>query len=154
MPSDNAERVIEGARNLSPNLGERMLAAHIGGRPVIIRELLPQDLKLDIETLPQAEALAVGHYLGSIVGKAHARQLDEAALGAWTEEMRRNRLPHLDAPAWLWEMILELAGAHEVGLSGSLPRVGTDRRAVHRCAGTRAVRLSREGSRAWIAASV
>jgi hypothetical protein len=53
---------------------------------------LPQNLKLDIETLPQAEALAVGHYLGSIVGKAHARQLDEAALGAWAEEMRRNRL--------------------------------------------------------------
>jgi uncharacterized protein (DUF2252 family) len=113
MPADNAERVIEGARHLSPNLGERMLAAHISGRPVIIRELLPQDLKLDIETLPQAEALAVGHYLGSIVGKAHARQLDEAAIGAWAEEMRRHQLPHLDAPAWLWEMILELAGAHE-----------------------------------------
>jgi uncharacterized protein (DUF2252 family) len=90
-----------------------MVAAHIGGRPVIIRELLPQDLKLDIETLPQAEALAVGRYLGSIVGKAHARQLDEATLGAWAEEMRRNRLPHLDAPAWLWEMIRELAGTHE-----------------------------------------
>ena len=113
MPADNAQRVVEGARHLSPNLGERMLAAHVAGRPVIIRELLPQDLKLDIETLPRAEALAVGHYLGSIVGKAHARQLDEAALGAWAGEMHRHRLPHLHAPAWLWETILELAGAHE-----------------------------------------
>jgi uncharacterized protein (DUF2252 family) len=113
MPADNAERVVEGARHLSPNLGDRMLAAHILGRPVIIRELLPQDLKLDIETLPQAEALAVGHYLGSIVGKAHARQLDEAFLGAWADEMRRNRPSNLDAPAWLWEMILELAATHE-----------------------------------------
>ena len=113
MPADPAERVVEGARHLSPNLGERMLAAHISGRPVIIRELLPQDLKLDIETLPQAEALAVGHYLGSIVGKAHARQLDEATIRPWAEEMRLHRLPHLDAPAWLWEMIVELAGAHE-----------------------------------------
>jgi uncharacterized protein (DUF2252 family) len=31
MPVDNAERVVEGARHLSPNLGERMLAAPISG---------------------------------------------------------------------------------------------------------------------------
>ena len=113
MPTDNADRVVAGARNLSPNLGERMAAAHVAGRAVIFRELLPQDLKLDIETLPQAEALAVGHYLGSIVGKAHARQLDASSLGAWSEEMRRHQLRHLNAPAWLWAMIVELAGAHE-----------------------------------------
>jgi uncharacterized protein (DUF2252 family) len=113
MPADNAARVVEGARNLSPNLGDRMLAAHLAGRPVIIRELLPQDLKLDIETLPQSEALAVGHYLGSIVGKAHARQLDEPSLQAWAQEMRLDRPGHLDAPAWLWTMMVELAGAHE-----------------------------------------
>jgi uncharacterized protein (DUF2252 family) len=113
MPADNAERVVAGACELSPNLGQRMVAAHISGRPVIIRELLPQDLKLDIETLPQSEALAVGHYLGSIVGKAHARQLDAGSIGGWAEEMRRHRLLHLDAPAWLWEMILDLAGTHE-----------------------------------------
>ena len=99
MPVDNAARVVEGPRNLSPNLGERMLAAHLAGRPVIIRELLPQDLKLDIETLPQSEALAVGHYLGSIVGKAHARQLDEPTLRDWAQKMRLDRPGHLDAPA-------------------------------------------------------
>jgi hypothetical protein len=27
--------------------------------------------------------------------------------------MRRNRPSNLDAPAWLWEMILELAATHE-----------------------------------------
>ena len=113
MPADNAARVVEGARNLSPNLGDRMLAAHLGGRSVVIRELLPQDLKLDIDTLPQSDALAVGHYLGSIVGKAHARQLDGGSLERWAEQMRGDRLSHLDAPAWLWTMIVELAGAHE-----------------------------------------
>jgi uncharacterized protein (DUF2252 family) len=113
MPADNAARVVEGARNLSPNLGDRMLAAHLAGRPVIIRELLPQDLKLDIETLPQSEALAVDHYLGSIVGKAHVRQLDEPAIDAWAREMRLNRMSHLDTPLWLWTMIVELAGTHE-----------------------------------------
>jgi uncharacterized protein (DUF2252 family) len=113
MPSDNAARVVEGARNLSPNLGDRMLAAHLARRAVIIRELLPQDLKLDIEMLPQGEALAVGHYLGSIVGKAHARQLDDASLRPWAQEMRLHRSSHLDTPSWLWAMIVELAGTHE-----------------------------------------
>jgi uncharacterized protein (DUF2252 family) len=90
-----------------------MLAAHLAGRAVIIRELLPQDLKLDVETLPQGEALAVGHYLGSIVGKAHARQLDEPSIRAWAQEMRLHRPSHLDAPSWLWTMIVELCGVHE-----------------------------------------
>jgi uncharacterized protein (DUF2252 family) len=113
MPSDNAARVVEGDRNLSPNLGDRMLAAHLARRAVIIRELLPQDLKLDIETLPQGEALAGGHYLGSIVGKAHARQLDDASLRAWAQEMRLHRSSRLDTPSWLWTMIVEFAGTHE-----------------------------------------
>jgi uncharacterized protein (DUF2252 family) len=113
MPSDNAARVVEGARNLSPNLGDRMLAARLGDRSVVVRELLPQDLKLDIETLPQDEALAVGHFLGSIVGKAHARQLDDASLQSWAVEMGQNRPASLDAPSWLWAMLVELSGAHE-----------------------------------------
>ncbi len=111
MPKDNALRVVEGARHLSPNLGERMLAAHLGKRAVVVRELLPQDLKLDIETLPQSEALAVAHYLGAIVGKAHANQLDKASLQDWSKEMRSNF--HLDAPSWLWATVVGLAGAHE-----------------------------------------
>ena len=111
MPEDNALRVVEGARHLSPNLGERMLATRLGARSVVIRELLPQDLKLDIETLPQSEALAVAHFLGAIVGKAHARQLDEVSLGGWAREMRSNF--HLDAPSWLWATVVGLAGAHE-----------------------------------------
>ena len=44
MPRDNAERVVEGARHLAPNLGQRMLAARFLGRSVFLRELLPQDL--------------------------------------------------------------------------------------------------------------
>ena len=29
MPKDNADRVVEGAQHLSPNLGERMVAARL-----------------------------------------------------------------------------------------------------------------------------
>lgn len=47
MPRDNAERVVQGARHLSPHLGERMRSATLQDRPVVLRELLPQDLKLE-----------------------------------------------------------------------------------------------------------
>jgi uncharacterized protein (DUF2252 family) len=40
MPRDNARRVVEGARSLSPYLGERVLAANLLGEPVVLRELL------------------------------------------------------------------------------------------------------------------
>lgn len=44
-----------------------------------MRELLPQGLKLELDTLNQVEATAAAHYLAAIVGKAHARQLDKGA---------------------------------------------------------------------------
>ncbi len=56
MPKDNAERVVEGARHLSPHLGNRMVAGHIAKRSVFIRELLPQDLKIEIDRLTRKQA--------------------------------------------------------------------------------------------------
>jgi hypothetical protein len=41
MPRDNARRVLTGATALSPNLGERMMAAKLLDRSVVIRELMP-----------------------------------------------------------------------------------------------------------------
>ena len=52
MPKNNAERVLQGALHLSPHLGKRMVAGSLRGRPVFIRELLPQDLKIELERLP------------------------------------------------------------------------------------------------------
>ena len=53
MPRDNAKRVLEGARHLSPMLGNRMVAARLDGSAVVIRELMPEDLKLDAEGLTE-----------------------------------------------------------------------------------------------------
>ena len=39
MPEDQAQRVVEGARHLSPHLGERMRAIQLFGRSIFIREL-------------------------------------------------------------------------------------------------------------------
>ena len=113
MPSDNAERVVTGARNLSPFLGSRMVAGHLLGKTVFIRELLPQDLKLEIEHLTRDEAVSVAEFLAHVVGRGHARQLDDAARKAWLEELQRNRSQSLDAPSWLWNSVVDLVGAHE-----------------------------------------
>lgn len=115
MPKDNAERVVEGARHLSPYLGERMRATQLQDKPVILRELLPQDLKLEIEQISEAEAMKVARYLALVVGRAHARQMDGAARRAWLSELRRNKTKSIDAPLWLWSSVVELVGGHEVG---------------------------------------
>jgi uncharacterized protein (DUF2252 family) len=73
MPRDNGRRIVEDARHLSPNLGGRMLAGRVLGRPVFIRELLPQDLTVVIEHLAPKEAMAVAGCLGNVLGQAHAR---------------------------------------------------------------------------------
>ncbi len=44
MPADRAERVVEGARQLSPYLGKRMPSLKLMSKPVFVRELMPQDL--------------------------------------------------------------------------------------------------------------
>jgi uncharacterized protein (DUF2252 family) len=115
MPDDHAMRVVEGARHLSPHLGDRMLAAELLGRPVFLRELLPQDLKLEIEQLTRPEATEVAAFLGGIVGKAHARQMDGPTATAWRSELRKGRTKTLDAPGWLWNSIVDLVASHEAG---------------------------------------
>ena len=115
MPRDNAERVVEGARHLSPFLGERMRSARLLDRAIVIRELLPQDLKLDVEQLSQKDAMKLSAYLGAVVGKAHARQMDDATRKQWLGELRRNRSKTIEAPLWLWNSIVELVSNHEAG---------------------------------------
>ena len=113
MPRDNAERVIAGARALSPFLGDRMRADRLQDRAVFIRELLPQDLKLEIEALSRAEAMEVAQFLADVVGRGHARQLDASERAKWQGELQRNRSKSLDAPSWLWNSVVELVAAHE-----------------------------------------
>jgi uncharacterized protein (DUF2252 family) len=113
MPGDDADRVVLGARNLSPFLGERMIATKILGRSVFIRALLPQDLKVEIERLKRDEAVGVAAFLASVVGRGHARQLDGSGRAQWMKELRRNRSKSLDAPSWLWNSVVDLVALHE-----------------------------------------
>lgn len=113
MPSDPAERVVAGARALAPHLGERMLAAHLSGASVFLRELKPQDLKLEIAQFSRAEAILAARYLAFVVGKAHARQLEPQDRQAWRQALDARGPGHLEAPSWLWQAVVDLAARHE-----------------------------------------
>ena len=113
MPRDNAIRVVTGAQALSPNLGNRMAPARLLDRSVVLRELTPQDLKLEVDRLTQEEAMHVARYLAGVVGRAHGRQMDRATRAAWRRELTRNRTKSLEAPSWLWSSVVELVSLHE-----------------------------------------
>ena len=113
MPRDHAKRVVEGARKLSPFLGQRMLAGHFSGTPAVLRELLPQDLKLEIDQLAREEAIGAARFLASVVGEAHARQMDKNVRNEWRTVLKQNRSKKLDAPSWLWTSVVQLVAIHE-----------------------------------------
>jgi uncharacterized protein (DUF2252 family) len=77
-----SERVVSGARHVSPSLGDRMRAGQLAGHSVFIRELLPQDLT-EIERLTRSETMKAAHYLAAVIGKAHARQMDATTRASW-----------------------------------------------------------------------
>jgi uncharacterized protein (DUF2252 family) len=113
LPVDNAQRVVEGARHLSPYLGGRMLAWKFRGRSIVIRELLPQDLKLEMDQLTRDDAITAARYLASVVGQAHSSQMSLAERRKWLTVLRRHRMKKVDAPSWLWKSVVELSAMHE-----------------------------------------
>lgn len=115
MPQDNAERVVAAARALSPHLGTRMMAVRMSGHSLFMRELAPQDLKLEIDQFTKAEAVKAARYLAFVVGKGHARQMDRATRAEWEAVLETDRRGMIDAPSWLWESVVSLAGSHEAG---------------------------------------
>jgi uncharacterized protein (DUF2252 family) len=110
---NNAQRVVTGACELSPNLGERMLAVKLDGRDLVMRELMPQDLKFDLDRLTQEQAVAAARYLAGVVGKAHGRQMDLKTRSAWLAKLRKQHSKSLDAPSWLWSSVVALIADHE-----------------------------------------
>jgi uncharacterized protein (DUF2252 family) len=110
---NNAGRVVTGACELSPNLGERMLAVKLGGKDLVMRELMPQDLKFDLDRLTQEQAVAAARYLAGVVGKAHGRQMDTKTRSAWLSKLRKQHSKSLKAPSWLWSSVVALIADHE-----------------------------------------
>ena len=109
----DAERVVAAARNLSPHLGQRMVAARLLDCSVFVRELLPQDLKVEINLLSREEAMKAAWFLASVAGKAHGGQMDAAARRTWHREISRKMTKPLDAPSWLWSNVVGLMANQE-----------------------------------------
>jgi uncharacterized protein (DUF2252 family) len=82
---------------LSSYLGERMLPWRFLNSTVVLRELLPQDLKREMDQLTRDEAISAAHYLASV----------------WQTVLSRNRSKTVDAPSWLWSSVVELVAHHE-----------------------------------------
>jgi uncharacterized protein (DUF2252 family) len=115
MPEDPAERVVAAAKALSPHLGERIATVKMLGRSLFVRELMPQDLKIEVDQFSDSQAVKAAEYLAFVVGKAHARQMDRAIRREWLAALQKGRSSALDAPSWLWQSIVALAARHEAG---------------------------------------
>jgi uncharacterized protein (DUF2252 family) len=63
-----------------------------------MRELMPQDLKFDLDRLTQEEAVAAARSLAGVIGKAHGRQMDRKARSIWLTTLKRQHSRSLDAP--------------------------------------------------------
>jgi len=113
IPKDNAVRVVTGARALSPNLGERMMAATLVGKSVVIRELMPQDLKIEINRLSREEAMRLARYLAGVLGRSHGRQMEPGQRRTWRSDLGKYHKASLEAPSWLWASVVELIALHE-----------------------------------------
>ncbi len=113
MPRDNAVRVVTGAKALSPNLGERMIAARLLEKGVVVRELMPQDLKLEVNQITHDKAIALASYLAGVLGRAHGRQMDRETRAAWLRDLKSAHAGDLDAPGWLWSSVVALLSIHE-----------------------------------------
>ena len=107
-----ASRVRAGALKIAPALGARTAATTVLDHSVFVRELLPQDLKVELDHLSVQDSRAVAYCLGSVVGRAHARQMDGPGRQSWQSELSRRR-HKIDAPSWLCEAVVDLVAVHE-----------------------------------------
>ncbi|TFW16592.1 DUF2252 family protein [Duganella callida] len=115
MPRDNAKRVVEGASHLSPSLGQRMVARRFMERGVFLRQLMPQDLKLEIEQLGIDDAVRTASHLAYVVGRAHASQMDPGARADWLQALMAQPGKGHTTPDWLWNSVVQLVASHEAG---------------------------------------
>lgn len=113
FPKDDADRVVAAARILAPYLGHRTVAATVGGLRTTIHELMPHDEKIGLADLKRTETTSLAAYLGSVVGRAHGRQLDKRDAKAWLASFAKAKSTAAGTPRWLWDELAYFIGTHE-----------------------------------------
>jgi uncharacterized protein (DUF2252 family) len=79
--------------------------------------------------LPRTKRAQSPDDLASVVGRAHARQMDEGTRQKWIGELGRNRSKSLDAPSWLWLSVVSLMASHEAAYLEHCRRYAIDQAA-------------------------
>ena len=90
-----------------------MMSAKLLGKSVVVRELMPQDLKIEVNRLSREEAMKLARYLAGVVARAHGRQMKASQRRAWRSDLAKNHKASLETPSWLWTSVVELLGLHE-----------------------------------------
>ena len=120
-----AIRVVEGAKQLSPASGERMLAATLLGKSVV----RARAAAARSENRGRPSLARRGYYrravLAGVVGRAHAStarcRRETRVAGSRISVVTVQSA--LDAPGWFWRSVVDLAGHSRGRLSRSLPAV-------------------------------
>jgi len=88
FPKSNADRVVAGASQLSPFLGQRMIPTSMIGKEFFVKELRPQDLKFDLSEITQKQAVLTARLFGSVLGRGHSRQMTADIRRKWAKALR------------------------------------------------------------------
>jgi hypothetical protein len=80
-----------GSKSVISLLGERMLVGRFADKSVIMHELIPQDLKFEMEGFTQDEAVGIASLFASVIGKAQVVASNGAASGGRTHDIRCHR---------------------------------------------------------------
>jgi len=88
VPKEDAQRVV-GAPVISVHFWASVRERPAYGPARVHAELLPQELKVELETMTREEATSIARFLANVVGRAHARQMDASMRENWTAELKR-----------------------------------------------------------------
>ena len=102
---DPAERVIEGFRACVQHPPKMLGTTKLGGRSMFVRRLAPQEDKLDLLHLRDADLESLATYLGALLGAGHARGKTRAPKRAWSANDLDRTLDRAIATAGMHEAI-------------------------------------------------
>ncbi len=80
-----ADRVVAAIRACVERPSHLIGTSELGGLSLFVRRLSPQEDKLDLATMRDADLDPLATYLGALVGRAHARGATKLPRKAWTE---------------------------------------------------------------------
>jgi len=100
---NGAERVLSGLRACLASPPVLAGTTHLLGMPMLVRRLTPQEDKLDLTKIADAQLDALSKYLGALAGRAHRKGATKLPASSWKDA---------DLAALL-EHAIRMAGIHE-----------------------------------------